>query len=91
MLANLTNRISQLTLMSPAFTGFNYMKDPRTIAARASKLGLSPIIEELAELTLNSSVKKSRDDSSIQPQNRQHASDPRPNEQVKEGVMRNLE
>jgi len=48
--------------MSPAFTGYNMFKDKNELVAKAKTLGLTPIIEELNELALNSSTKKVKDD-----------------------------
>ena len=49
--------------MSPAFTGYHFAKDREELVARARTLGLTPVIEELEELTLLSSIKKTKDDS----------------------------
>ena len=54
-----------LTLMSPAFTGYNFRRDKDKLVEKAKTLGLTPIIEELEELNLHSSTKKSRDDSTV--------------------------
>lgn len=54
--------MNSLSLMSPAFTGLNVFKDRNELVAKARTLGLTPIIEELNELTLNSSAKKTKDD-----------------------------
>ena len=53
--------------MSPAFTGLHFRKDRDKLVAKAKTLGLTPIIEELEELQLLSSVKKARDDSELMP------------------------
>src|SRR3569623_67749 len=54
-----------LSLMSPAFTGYHYSKDREKLVAKASILGLTPIIEELEELNLASSIKKAKDAASL--------------------------
>lgn len=51
--------------MSPAFAGYHFQRDRDQIVQKAMTLGLTPIIEELEELTLHSSVKKVRDDSTL--------------------------
>ena len=51
-----------MNLMSPAFTGFNVFKDMTQLVEKAKTLGLTPIIEELNDLNLYSSGRKTKDD-----------------------------
>ena len=57
--------MQRLSVMSPAFTGYNYNRDIDKMVQKARALGLTPIIEELAELKLKSSAKKVKDDTAI--------------------------
>jgi hypothetical protein len=51
--------------MSPAFTGLHFFKDREKLVAKARTLGLTPIIEELEQLNLQSTAKKVKDDTSV--------------------------
>ena len=51
--------------------------DKQHLVARASKIGLTPIIEDLAELVLDSSSKKSKDDTFLKDREKSYLVDPK--------------
>lgn len=58
-------KLNSMSLLSPAFTGYHYSKDREKLVLKAKTLGLTPIIEELEDLHLLSSSRKSKDDFDI--------------------------